>query len=170
MSTRESDHQRLEELLLISANQSLAEAERRELNAILRDSAAARMFAVRSLTFDSLLTEGLKAVETKERHAVDSQATRRAPVEVDFKPRTWLARAAAWVGGFHLFGNTAEAATASAGAGAEGTSVLTQSTIALLMKKTLTSITAAILVLGGAGIYGIHHGNASSRARLGRSA
>lgn len=168
MSAAEFDKQRLEELLLISANESLPEAERAELNAILRSSAAARMFAVRTLTFDSLLTESLKAIEVTERHTAEFRADRGAPLEVDFKPRTrtrtWLARAAAWVGGFHLIGHSAEAASTTAAA--KGSSVLTQSAIALLMKKTVTSITAAILVLGGAGIYVIHRGNESSRARL----
>ncbi|OYV04519.1 MAG: hypothetical protein CFE26_16460, partial [Verrucomicrobiales bacterium VVV1] len=60
----------------------------------------------------------------------------------------WLARAAAWIGAFHLFGNTAKASTV------------------IVMKKTVTSITAAILILGGSGIYAIHRQNESSKARV----
>lgn len=164
MSTPAFDPQRLEDLLLISANQALPEAERAELNTILRHSAEARSFAARSLAFDSLLTESLDAREAKQRHAEHFKNETNAPLEVDFKHRNWLARAAAWIGGFHLFTNTAEAAAATTTA--TSTTLLTQSTIVILMKKTLTSITTAIVVLGGTGIYAIHHQNESSRARV----
>ena len=76
----------------------------------------------------------------------------------------YFARAAAWFGAFSWFSHQAEAATAASAA--KSTSLLTHASRIILMKKTITSITAAILVLGGAGIYAIHHNNESSRARV----
>ncbi len=164
MSTPEFNRQRLEELLLSAVSRSFPEAERAELNALLRDNAEARTIAARSLTFDATLADCLAANESRHRHEKPLQTTGSTPVNVDFKRPNWLAKAAVWIGAFHLFGNTAKAAgTASA---TTGTTVLTQSTIAILMKKAVTSITAAILVLGGSGIYVIHRNNESSRARV----
>jgi hypothetical protein len=164
MSTPEFNRQHLEELLLSAASRSFPEADRAELNALLRDSAEARTIAARSLTFDANLTDCLASSEARHRHEKPLQATGPTPVKFDFKRPNWLAKAAVWIGAFHLFGNTAKAAgTASA---TTGTTVLTQSTIVILMKKTFTSITAAILVLGGSGIYVIHRNNESSRTRV----
>ncbi len=165
MSTPEFNRQRLEELLLSAASRSFPEAERAELNALLRDNAEARTIAARSLTFDATLADCLAANESRHRHEKPLQTTDSTPVNVDFKRTNWLAKAAVWIGAFHLFGNTAKAAgTASA---TTGTILLTHSTIVILMKKIVTSITAAILVLGGSGIYVIHRNNESSRARVG---
>ena len=144
MNHPEFDHRRLGELLLISADPSLPEAERKELNSLLRSNAAARAFAARTLTLDTLLTEHLASSEAARLHA-----SLPSPIQADFKRTRWLARAAAWIGACHLFSNTAKAATA-----------------VILMKKAITSITAAILVLGGGGIYVIHRINQSSRARV----
>jgi hypothetical protein len=158
------DLERLEELLLSSASRSFPEAERAELNALLRDNAEARTIAARSLSFDATLAECLTASEARHRHARPLRTTGPTPVTVDFKRTNWLAKAAVWIGAFHLFGNTAKAAgTASA---TTRTTLLTQSTIAILMKKAVASITSAILVLGGTGIYVIHRNNESSRARV----
>ncbi len=155
MNPPERNRQRLEELLFSSASRSFPEAERAELNAMLRESAEARAIAVRSLAFDADLADCLAASEARHRHAEPDSN----PVTVDFKRPGWIAKAAIWIGALHLTGNTAEAATSAA--------LSTPSTIALLVKKALTSVTAAILVLGGSGIYVIHRSNESSRARLG---
>lgn len=135
--------ERLEELLFASAGQSLSEVERTELNALLRDHAEARTYAVRHLTIDLLLAESLAAKE----HATTFQLTSISAGRPLIRSN-WLARAAAWIGAFHIFSNTAKA------------------TAVILMKKTVTSITAAILVLGGTGTYVIHHSNESSRDRV----
>ena len=158
MNTPDNDHQRLEELLLVSANESLPEAERAELNELLRSNAGARLFASRFLTVDALLTDFLASSEAEQRHASPA-----SPIKVDFNRPNWLARAAAWIGAFHVFANTAEAATTAS----TGTSILTNSTAIILMKKSLASLTALILILGGSGIYVIHRHNESSRARVG---
>lgn len=136
-------HKRLEELLFASACEPFSEAERSELNALLRDSSDARNFAARFLTIDALLAESLAAGE----HAAAFQPI---PISADkpFARPIRFARAAAWIGAFQLFSDTAK------------------STTVILMKKTVTSITAAILVLGGSGIYAIHHHNESSKARV----
>ena len=125
MNAPENDHQRIEELLLVSVNQSLPEAERAELNERLRSNAEARHFASRHLAVDALLTDFLASSEAARRHSPLS-----SPIKTDFHRPSRLARAAAWIGVFHLFGNTAEAATTTA----KGTTILTQSTFALLMK------------------------------------
>jgi hypothetical protein len=137
-------HERLEELLFASSGEPFSEAERAELNALLRDNAEARSFAAAHLTIDALLAESLAASE-------HTTAFRPIPISAgkSLNRPNWLARAAAWIGAFHLFSNTAKATTTT-----------------ILMKKTVTSITAAILVLGGSGIYVIHHTNESSRARV----
>lgn len=89
---------------------------------------------------------------------------RSSPIrfEPDIRDLNRLARAAVWLGSFIGFGNKAQAATAST----SFTTLLTESSTAILMKKTVTSITAAILVLGGSGIYAIHRHNESSKARV----
>lgn len=148
MSLPEFDPQRLEELLLISANQSLSETDRTELNALLRANAQARTFAARSLTLDALLMDFLAAAESQQSHATATQSTRATQTLTAPKPTSRLARAAAWIGAFHLFSNTAKA------------------TSIILMKKAVCSITAAILVLGGSGIYAIHRHNESSKERV----
>lgn len=143
MNTPESDHRRLEELLLVLANQSLPETERTELNDLLRGNAEARTFAARFLTFDALLVESLAASEARQ-HLKPTSISAGKPL----KRPNWLARAAAWIGAFHFFSNTAKATTV------------------ILMKKTVTSVTAAILVLGGSGIFVIHRYNESGRGRV----
>jgi hypothetical protein len=160
MSSPDFNRQRLEDLLFSAASRSLPEAERAELNALLRESAEARNFAARSLTFDATLADCLAASEARHRHA----EPRPAPVTVDFKRPGWLAKAAAWIGALHLSARTAEAATSTSAA--NGTALSTPFTITLLMKKAVTSITAAILLLGGSGLYVIHRHNASSRDRV----
>ena len=135
--------ERLEQLLFNSSCEPFSEAERSELNALLRDNSEARRFAAQFLTIDSLLSESLAARE----HATTFQPIPISAGRPLIRPN-WLARAAAWIGAFHLFSNTAKATTV------------------ILMKKTVTSITAAILVLGGTGIYVIHHHNESSRDRV----
>lgn len=164
MNSGDLNRQRLEELLFSAAGRSFPEAERTELNTLLRDSAEARAIAARSLTFDATLADGLATIEARLRHAEPLQATPATSIEVDFKRPNWLAKAAAWIGAFHLFGNTAKAAGTTTTA--KGTTALTHSAIVILMKKTVTSITAAILVLGSSGIYLIHRNNESSRARV----
>jgi hypothetical protein len=134
---------RLETLLFASTCESFSEVERMELNALLRDSAGARAFAARHLTIDALLTENLSARE----HTASFQPTLISTGRTISRPR-WFARAAAWIGAFHLFSDTAKA------------------TSIILMKKTVTSVTAAILIIGGSGIYAIHHQNESSHARV----
>ena len=146
MNSPDFNRQRLEELLFSSTSRSFPEAERVELNALLRDNAAARAFAAKSLTFDASLADCLIAAEARWDL---SKPLAQSPIQVDFKRPNWLARAAAWIGAFHLFSNTAKATTTT-----------------ILMKKTVTSITAAILVLGGTSIYAIHHYNQSSRIRV----
>jgi len=136
-------HMRLEELLFSSGCQPFSEAERAELNALLRDNPEARNFAARHLTLDALLAEILAAHE----HTTAFQPIPISTGRSISRPN-WLARAAAWLGAFHLFSNTAKATTV------------------IVMKKTVTSITAAILVLGGSGIYAIHRNNESSKARV----
>jgi hypothetical protein len=137
-------NKRLEELLFSSGCQPFSAADRTELNALLRDNAEARIFAARFLSIDALLAENLATRE-------HSTAFQPIPITAgkSFTRPNWLARAAAWIGAFHLFSNTAKATTTT-----------------ILMKKTVTSITAAILVLGGSGIYAIHRNNESSKARV----
>jgi hypothetical protein len=137
-------HKRLEQLLFTSACEPFSETERSELNALLRDNADARAFAAQFLTIDSLLSETLAASE----HTTMFQPIPISAGRPISRPN-WFARAAAWIGAFHLFSNTAKATSTT-----------------ILMKKTVTSITAAILVLGGSGIYAIHHHNESSRDRM----
>jgi hypothetical protein len=157
-------NERLEELLFSSSSQPFSEAARAELNALLRDNAEARTFAARFLALDALLAENLAASEARRHHTVAfDPITIPAGKSARNRPN-WLARAAAWIGAFQLLGNTAKAAGATSAT--TGTTVLTQSTIVILMKKTVASITAAILVLGGSGIYVIHRNNESSRARV----
>ncbi len=136
-------NKRLEELLFSSGCEPFSEAERAELNALLRDNSEARIFAAQFLSIDALLAESL---------ATHEHSTAFQPIPISkgksFTRPNWLARAAAWVGAFHLFNNTAKATTV------------------IVMKKTVTSITAAILVLGGSGIYVIHRNNESSRDRM----
>lgn len=135
-------NKRLEELLFASGFQPFSEAGRAELNTLLRDSAEARIFAARFLSIDAQIAETLATRE----HTTAFQPIRISKGSSISRPN-WLARAAAWIGTFHLFGNTAKASTV------------------IVMKKTVTSITAAILILGGSGIYAIHRHNESSRAR-----
>jgi hypothetical protein len=165
MSAPDFNRQRLEGLLLSSASRSFPEAERAELNALLRDSAEARTFAARTLTFDANLADCLAASEVRRQHAKPLHATGPTPDKGGFKPANWFAKAAVWIGTFHLLGNTAKAAGTTPST--TSTTLLTQSSIAILMKKAVTSITAAILVLGGSGVYLIHRSNESTRARVG---
>lgn len=137
--------ERLEELLFLSAGDSLTEEQSKEINALLRGHAAARSFAARSLIVDSMLIDALAASEAQGRHAKPSTSPIRTP--------NHFARAAAWVGAFLLVGNKSQAAA-------------TPTSIVILMKKAVTSVTAAILILGSAGTYAIHHHNESSRVRL----
>jgi hypothetical protein len=156
--------ERLEELLFSSSSQPFSEAARVELNALPRDNAEARTFAARFLALDALLAENLAASESRRHHTVAfDPITISAGKSAPNRPN-WLARAAAWIGAFQLLGNTAKAASATSAA--TGATVVTHSTIVILMKKTVASITAAILVLGGSGIYVIHRNNESSRARV----
>lgn len=161
MTSPDFNRQRLEELLLSSASRAFPEAERVELNALLRDNPEARILAARSLTFDASLADCLIAAEARREQ---SKPLDQAPIQVDFKRPNWLAKAAVWIGAFHLLGNTAKAGGTISST--TSTTLFTQSTIFLLMKKAVTSITAAILVLGGSGIYVIHRSNESSRARV----
>jgi hypothetical protein len=161
MNSEDFNRQRLEELLLTSVNRAFSEAERVELNALLRDNAAARNFAARSLNFDAILVDCLMADESRR---AQFQPISQSPITIDFKRRNWLAKAAVWIGAFHLFGNTAKAGSTIATS--SSTTVFSKFTIVLLMKKTIVSITSAILVLGGSGIYAIHNNNESSRARV----
>jgi len=137
-------HKRLEELLFASTSQTFPVADRIELNALLRSNSDARTFAARHLALDALLAESLAASE-------HSNAFKPIPLSAGhaLKRPNWLARAAAWIGAFHLFSHNAKAATF------------------IVMKKSVTSVTAAILLLGGSGIYVIHRNNESSRARVG---
>lgn len=160
MNAPKSDHPRLEELLLFSANQSLPEAERVELNELLRSNAEARLFASRFLTVDALLMDCLASNEAEQLHA-----SRPPPIKADFKRPNWLARAALWIGAFHFFGNTTKAATTASNA-TTGTSILTKFSTIIVMKQSLVSLTALILILGGSGIYLIHRNNESKRAQL----
>lgn len=159
------DHQRLEELLLSSAGKSFPEAERVELNALLRGSAEARACAARSLAFDSSLADCLIASEARLQHHQPPEILARPPLMADSSPSRSLARAAAWIGAFRIFGSTAEAASSTA-ATTNGSASVTQTTLTLIMKKTVTSISAIILVLGSAGTYAIHHHNEASRQRV----
>lgn len=136
-------NKRLEELLFASACEPFSEAERAKLNTLLRDNSDARIFAARFLTIDALLAESLAASE-------HDGVFQPIPISTNkpFAHPNWLVRAAAWIGAFHLFTDTAKATTV------------------ILMKKSVTSITAAILVLGGSGIYAIHRHNESGRARV----
>lgn len=136
-------NERLEELLFNAASGKFSEAERAELNTLLRDNPGARTFAARHLTLDALLAESLAASEHTTAFQPIPIATGRS-----IRHPNRLARAAAWIGAFHLFSDTAKATTV------------------ILMKKTVTSITAAILILGGSGIYVIHRHNESGRERL----
>jgi hypothetical protein len=145
MSESRFNPERLEELLFLSAGGSLTEGQRKEINALLREHSAARSFAARSLIVDSMLIDALAANEAQSRHAEPSTSPIRTP--------NHFARAAAWIGALLLIGNKSQAAA-------------TPTSIALLMKKTLTSVTTAILVLGSAGTYAIHHHNESGRLRL----
>jgi hypothetical protein len=164
MSTPDFNRERLEELLLSSVCRSFPEADRAELNAILRHNAEARSIAARSLIFDASLADCLAASEALHQHEISSHHGDPKSVKVDFKASRWLAKAAAWVGAFHFLGNTAKAAGAASSASTNTVSI--SSSIVILMKKTITSTTAAILVLGSSGIYAIHHHNESSRARV----
>lgn len=151
MSREQFNPERLEELLFLSAGGSLTEDQYREINDLLRDSAAARSFAVRSLTVDSLLIEALAArgsAGNQERQSASSKGS-----------IGHFGRAAAWIGGLVFFGSRTQSAAA-------GSATVTQTTITILMKKTFTSITAAILVLGSAGVYVIHRHNESRRQRV----
>lgn len=137
--------ERLEELLFLSAGDCLTDEQCMEINTLLREHAAARSFAASSLIVDSMLIEALAANEARGSHVKPSTSLIRTP--------NHFARAAAWIGAFILIGNKSQAAA-------------TPTSIALLMKKTLTSITTAILVLGSAGTYAIHYHNESSRERV----
>ena len=152
--------ERLEELLFSAASRSFPEEQRAELNALLRDSAEARGIAARSLAFDAALADCLAANEARHRHAEALRPNTPAAI----KRPGWLAKAAIWIGALHLFGKNAQAATT--GSAATGTTVFSPTTIFLLMKKAVTSVTAAILVLGTAGTYALHQHNESSRQRV----
>lgn len=136
--------ERLEELLLLSAGKALTENERCELNMMLRVHPQARVFASRQLMVDSLLGESLMAEEIRHRYE-------RPIAHITGKP-PYLARVAAWIAAFFFVGNHTQAATT-------GSVTITQTSIALLMKKTVTSVTFAILILGTAGTYAIHRKN-----------
>lgn len=150
MNQKPFDVTRLETLLFLAAGNLLTEAESSEISRILRDHPTARSFAARSLILDSLLIESLAMQEVRTRYERPS-----SPVVT--KPQ-YMARAAAWIGAFFLIEQQAQAATTSA--------AVTQTTITLLMKKTITSITFAILIFGGLGIYFIHHHNESAKQRV----
>lgn len=143
--------ERLEELLFLSAGNVLTGDQREEINTLLREHAEARSFAARSLFVDSLLVDSLATDEARGSHQMQAAG----PVR-----RTHpFARAAAWIGAFLVLGEKSQAA-------ANGSAAVPQITLSLLMKKTLTSLTAAILVLGSAGTYAIHHHNQSTRQRV----
>jgi hypothetical protein len=136
---------RLTELVLASANESFSEEERMELNTMLRDNPAARNYAARHLKIDALLADSL---------ATRQHATAFQPIPISTgrfvnRPKL-LARAAAMIGAFFITENASKASTI------------------IIMKKALTSITAAILVIGGSGIYVINSHNASARTRIAR--
>lgn len=164
MNAPDFNRERLEELLLSSVCRSFPDAERAELNAMLRHSAEARSIAARSLIFNADLADCLAASEALQQHEISSQNGDPKWVEVDFKASRWLAKVAAWVGIFHFLGNTAKATGAASSAATNPVS--TSSILVILMKKTVTSISAAILVFGSSGIYAIHHHNESSWARV----
>jgi hypothetical protein len=100
---------------------------------------------------------------------IDAIFSRAIPSTIPFKSSlkttNRFARAAVWLGAFTWFGNKANA-SAVVSTAAQNSTQLTIASISILMKKTVTSITAAILVLGGSGIYVIHRNNGTSRNRL----
>ncbi len=137
-------HERLEQLLFAAAFETFSEAERVELNALLRDDAEARNFAAQFLSIDALLAENLAASEHSSAFQPIAISKRTS-----FRMPNLLAKAAAWIGAFHLFCNSAKASITN-----------------IIMKKTATSITAAIMIFGGTGIYAIHHHNESKQAEV----
>jgi len=144
---------------------ALTEAGISELNAWLNADASHMQRFTEAAIFEQQIREAvLKKAQIPVKHAAPI-ARHSAEIKVHSHRTRWLAHAAAWVGAFTIFGNSAKATTTSTSA-TTGTTIYTQSTIAILMKKTITSVTAAILLLGGSGIYMIHRSNESSRHRV----
>ncbi len=144
---------------------ALTEAGISELNAWLNADASHMQRFTEAAIFEQQIREAvLKKAQIPVKHA-SPIARHSAEIKVHSHRTRWLAHAAAWVGAFTILGNSAKATTTSTSA-TTGTTIQTQSTIAILMKKTITSVTAAILLLGGSGIYMIHRSNESSRHRV----
>jgi hypothetical protein len=147
---------RLDELMLLAAGNSLTEEERQEINQILREDMDARAYVAKNLYFESMLVDCLKTQGIIN----DFKKPDITPLR---KPH-YFARAAAWIGAFLFLTDKSQAATVGAASITKSTINLT--TITLLMKKSLTSVTLAILILGGAGSYAVHQQNTSAKQRV----
>ncbi len=147
---------RLDELMLLAAGNSLTEQQRREINQILRDDSEARAYVAKNLFFESMLVDCLKT----QGFINDFKKPSIIPIQ---KPHSF-ARAAAWMGALLFLTDKSQAATVGAASITKTTINLT--TITFLMKKTVTSITFAILVLGSAGSYAVHQQNTSAKQRV----
>ena len=154
-----------EELIAGYLDEVLSESEKVELNAWLKADAANMHRFTEAVMFEQQIRAAVITKAEISAKQAERFTSRPISISVDFKRTAWLARAAAWIGAFHFLGNSAKAATAGSSA-TTGTNIVTQSTIAILMKKTVTSITAAILILGGSGIYAIHRHNESTKERV----
>ena len=102
MSNLSFDRDRLEELLLASANEAFSVDERNELNALLLKNAAARSFAVQFLSLDSALAESLGASEAALLYTTNSGAAKNEKrldkiLRFPLRHKAWLAVAAAAV-------------------------------------------------------------------------
>ena len=85
---------------------------------------------------------------------------------IRFKPATWIARAAAWVGAFQFIGSTAQGAGA-----AKSTTLFSKTTLALLMTKNTTiAITTAVLLAGGGAVYLIENNHQEAGDKSARNA
>ena len=92
--------ERLEELLFASTNETFAEEERAELNALLFDHLAARSYAVQFLSFDAVLADSLGAGEAARHYAAKNEKLSDEKLSdkvrrFSLRHRAWLAATAA---------------------------------------------------------------------------
>ncbi|MEM7143532.1 MAG: FecR domain-containing protein [Verrucomicrobiota bacterium] len=97
MSDSPFNPDRLEELLLASADESFSNTEREELNTLLRDEPAARTYATRTLALDATLADHLGADAMEQRYAAEDPAPVSKIFPFPSSKRTLIAAAAIFI-------------------------------------------------------------------------
>ncbi len=97
MSEAAFNQERLEELLLASADEAFASSEHDELNTLLRDDANARAFASQFLALDAALADQLGADAMEQRYAVEYPTNSAKVAPFPFAKRALIGAAAVFL-------------------------------------------------------------------------